>query len=112
MDALKFVAYVAADGYSVIVPVIQCQAADGKRLVFSMSAYSDELAKIPEDATVAFFGLTMSMEDVLIRGCFRGIERSRIIQLGVVDIDWVYNSMPPCNGQIYPPVPLAPVVKF
>jgi hypothetical protein len=112
MDALKFIAYVEADGYPVIVPVIQCQAADGKRLVFSMSAYGDELTQIPEDTTVAVFGLTMAMEDVLIRGCFKGTRRSRAIQLGVVDIDWVYNSMPPCHGQIYPPVPLTPIVEF
>lgn len=112
MDALKFIAYIGNDGYPLIVPLIQCQAADGKRLVFSMGAYGDELAKIPEDTTVAVFGLTMAMEDVLIRGRFKKTRRYRSIKLGTVDIDWVYNSMPPCHGQIYPPVPLTPVVEF
>lgn len=112
MDALKFISYIGTDGYPVIVPVIQCQAADGRRLVFSMNAYGAELEEISEDATVAVFGLTMAMEDVLIRGRFKGTRRYRSIRLGVVDIDWVYNSMPPCHGQIYPPVPLTPVVEF
>ena len=34
------------------------------------------------------------------------------IQTGIVDIDWVYNSMPPAHGQIYPPVPLIPVTEW
>ena len=32
--------------------------------------------------------------------------------LGTVDIEWVYNSMPPAHGQIYPEVPLEPVIEF
>jgi hypothetical protein len=34
------------------------------------------------------------------------------MKLGTVDIEWVYNSMPPGHGQIYPPVALKPVVNF
>ncbi|MFZ1984236.1 MAG: hypothetical protein WAU91_07465 [Desulfatitalea sp.] len=112
LDALKFLAYVADDGYPVILPVVQCQAADSRRLVFAMRPYGELLARIPQGSTVALFGLTMKMEDVLVRGRFDGIRRYRMARLGVVDIDWVYNSMPPCHGQIYPPVALTPVVDF
>jgi hypothetical protein len=52
------------------------------------------------------------MEDVLIRGTFRGFKRHRLITLGTVDIEWVYNSMPPAHGQIYPEVPLEPITEF
>jgi len=37
---------------------------------------------------------------------------SRFTEVGSVDIDWVYNSLPPCHGQIYPEIPLTPVVEF
>ncbi|MCP4668171.1 MAG: hypothetical protein GY849_17615 [Deltaproteobacteria bacterium] len=112
LDSLKFIAYVGDAGFPVIIPVIQCQAADSRRLVFSLSAYKEELRSIPESAVVAVFGLTMGMEDVLIRGTFLGFDRYRLLRLGAVDIEWVYNSMPPCHGQIYPEIALRPVVNF
>lgn len=112
LDALKFIAYIKEDGYPEIIPLLQCQAADSGRLAFSTMAYGDELAAIAENQIVAVFGMTMKMEDVMVRGTFRRAGRSRGISTCVVDIDWVYNSMPPCHGQIYPPVKLEPVTEF
>jgi len=112
IDALKFMAYIRADGSPEIVPLLQCQAEGPARLVFFPWAFEKELGKIPHGQAVAVFGLTMKMEDVLVRGVFNGMSRSRGIQTGSVTIDWVYNSMPPCHGRIYPPVPLSPVTEF
>jgi hypothetical protein len=112
LDSLKFIAYVSHDGFPVIVPVIQCQAADSRRLAFSPIAFKDELNRIPKETQVAVFGLTMGMEDVLIRGTFRGYKKTIGLTLGIIDIDWVYNSMPPAHGQIYPEVELTPVREF
>ncbi len=112
MDSLKFIAYVNGEGFPVIVPVIQCHAADSTRLVFSPFAYWEELKNIPKDANVAVFCITMKMEDVLVRGTYLGLKRFGLFRLGVVDIDWVYNSMPPCHGRIYPEVALRPVREF
>lgn len=112
LDALKFIAYIREDGYPEIVPLLQCQAADSRRLAFSAMAYGKELEKIATGQTVAVFGLTMKMEDVLVQGTFRDATRSRGIRTGSVDIEWVYNSMPPCHGQIYPPLKLEPVTDF
>jgi hypothetical protein len=112
LDSLKFIAYVGHDGFPVIVPVIQCQAADSRRLAFSPIAFKDELNRIPKETQVAVFGLTMGMEDVLIRGTFRGYKKTIGLTLGIIDIDWVYNSMPPAHGQIYPEVELTPVREF
>jgi hypothetical protein len=52
------------------------------------------------------------MQSVLIRGRFSGYTRNRLIKTGIVDIDWVYNSMPPKHEQIYPETVLKPVVDF
>jgi hypothetical protein len=112
LDNLKFISYIGHEGFPVIVPLIQCQAADSTRLVFSPNAYKKEVTQIPEGAKVAVFGITMGMEDVLIRGTFLGFNRFRSIRLGVIDIEWVYNSMPPCHGQIYPELALKPTVNF
>ncbi len=111
LGSLKFIAWIDADGFPVIVPIIQCQAASSRRLVFSPLAYANELAKIPQGAPVAVFCLTTSMEDVLVRGAYRKIG-GRHFGLGDVSIDWVYNSMPPNHGQIFPPVPLEPITDF
>lgn len=112
LDALKFLSFIAPDGFPAVIPVIQCQAADNRRLVFHPGAFSDELNQLEPGMTMAVFGLTMQMEDVLARGTFNGYARHRGIKLGTLDIDWVYNSMPPNHGQIYPPVPLTAVVNF
>ena len=112
LGSLKFIAYVGPDGFPVLVPVIQCQAADSRRLVFYPMAFQDELLRIPKNTTVAVFGLTMKMEDVLVRGAFRGFNRIMGLRFGTIDIEWVYNSMPPAHGQIYPEVALEPIVNF
>ncbi len=112
LGSLKFIAYVGPDGFPVIIPVIQCQACDSRRLAFFPYAFKNELLRIPPKTTVAVFGLTMKMEDVLVRGIFPGFGRVLGLKLGTVDIDWVYNSMPPAHGQIYPETPLVPVVDF
>jgi hypothetical protein len=112
LGVLKFIAYIKDDGFPVIIPLIQCQAADSRRLAFSPGAFALEIRQIPRHTQVALFCLTMGMEDVLIRGSFDGFSRRRLFELGIIDIGWVYNSMPPCHGQIYPEVELKPVVDF
>ncbi len=112
MTALKFISYINDNGFPEVIPVIQCVAADSRRLSFSSIVYNEELKKIPEGSTVAVFGLTLQMEDILVRGIFNGVKRFRGVQLGTVDINWVYNSMPPCHGQVYPETELKPVVSF
>jgi len=112
LDAIKFISFIDHDGFPAIIPLIQCQAAGSRRLVFSPFAYKEELGAIAAGSTVAIFGMTMDMEDILVRGTFTGIGKSRGASLGAVDIEMVYNSMPPLHGQIYPEEPLTPVVNF
>ena len=111
-DTLKFLGYVGSDGFPVIIPVLQCLAVDYVRLVFSPTAYHDELKNIPVGAPVAVFGMCMNMTSVLVRGTFRGFNRFRFIRLGTIDLEWVYNSMPPIPGQIYPQTKPGLIVDF
>ena len=112
IDNLKFLSYVAEDGHPVIIPSIQAQTLDAGRVLFSTAVYGEALRAIPAGCRLAVFGMSLSMEDVLMRGTYQGIRRIGGVQCGVVDVDWVYNAMPPVPGQVYPPVPLQAVKEF
>jgi hypothetical protein len=49
---------------------------------------------------------------VLLRGEYLGIRRVAGIPCGRLRVDWVYNSMPPTPGQIYPPVAIEKVTGY
>jgi hypothetical protein len=112
LDNLKFLAYVAADGYPVVIPAIQAQAAGGEHIIFSRGAFGADLEAIPEGVTIAVFGMSLQMEDVLMRGEYQGIRRLGGVRCGSVRVDWVYNPMPPKPQQIYPPIALEAVTTF
>ena len=112
LDNLKFLCYVDADGYPVLIPAIQTQSLDARHVLFSTSVYTDELALIPEGVPLAVFSMALTMEDVLLRGTYLGVRRMGGIRAGLVQVDWVYNPMPPVPGQVYPPVELKPVIAF
>lgn len=112
LDSLKFLSYIGDDGFPTLIPLLQCQASDSRRLAFSPLAYGNQLSSLESGKNVAIFGLTLDMEDVLIRGIFQGFKRYNTVKLGTVDINWVYNSMPPKQGQIYPMQELRPIVNF
>lgn len=112
LDALKFISFIDEDGYPNLIPLFQCQAATSTSLIFSPLAYSDELEKLKKGMDIAIFGLTMQMEDVLVRGTFEGFNSRFLFPHGTVTINWVYNSMPPKQGQIYPPIKVEPIRAF
>ena len=112
LDNLKFLSYVGADGYPLVIPAIQAQAAGPGHILLSTGAYSDDLEAIPQGATVAVFGMSLDMEDVLMRGEFQGARRVAGVRCGCIAVDWVYNPMPPKPQQIYPPVAIEPVRAF
>jgi hypothetical protein len=111
-DNLKFLSYIADDGFPAIIPVIQTQAAGSQHLIFSTGAFTSELKKIPKGSPMALFGMSLDMTDVLTRGIYRGLKWVGPHRCGVLEVDWVYNPMPPVPQQIYPPIPLEPVRDF
>lgn len=112
LDTLKFLAYVGADGYPQIIPAIQAQCLDASHVLFSTSVYTDELQAIPAGAQLCVFGLALTMEDVLLRGTYLGLQRVAGVRVGVLQVEWVYNPMPPVPGQVFPEVELKPVREF
>lgn len=112
LDTLKFISYIRQDGYPEIIPCIQAQVADAEHVLFATSPSRDEFERIPRDAPLALFGLSLKMEDVLLRGRFLGLRRVGGVRCGALQSDWVYNPMPPIPGQIYPPLPLETITTF
>lgn len=108
----KFAAWIGPDGFPRIVPAFAARAASSSRILCSVLAYRDELEEIPSGAAVALFGMTLSMEDVLVRGTSRGIRGAGPARCLELEVDWVYNPMPPVPGQIYPAEELRAVTKF
>jgi hypothetical protein len=112
MSNLKFLAYIDRNGFPEIIPVIQAQTADSRNVIFATSAYRNELQAIPEGADTAIFGMSLDMEDVLLRGTFQGVRRVGGVRCGIVRVNWVYNSMPPVPQQIYPEIEIKRVAAF
>ncbi len=112
LDSLSFLSYIDDDGIPVIIPVVQCQAADSGRLAFHPGVFGKELSELTPGMSISVFCVSMQMESVLTCGVFEGFYRHRGIRLGLMDIGRVYNSMPSNHGWIYPEKPLEPVINF
>jgi len=108
---LKFLAYVGRDGFPTIVPLVPCRPASSRRLVVATSAHRDELLALAAGTTCAVYALNLGMESVLVRGRWVCPRRYLGLQGAALDLDWVYNSMPPSHGVIYPPSALVPVTE-
>jgi hypothetical protein len=109
---LKFLAYIAEDGYPTVIPVIQAQTSGTENVIFAASAFKEDIKAIPANTTVAIFCMSFDMEDVLLRGTYQGIKRIGGVQCGSIIVDWVYSPMPPKPEQIYPEIRLDAVTTF
>lgn len=112
LTTFKFFSFIGDDGYPQIVPFVQCMAADSRRLAFYPALLDEKMKILPPGTAVAAYCLSTTLESVLTRGTFLGYRKYRGIKLGIIDINWVYNSMPPNAGQIYPEIKLETVVDF
>ncbi len=109
--AVRAISYIdPSDGYPLIIPCIPLQACDYTRLVFPFASMKGELLKIPEKTKVAVFGMNFDFVNQVVKGTYLGIQKSRGVKFGVVDIEEVYNSSPPIAGKIYPKLDTRPKV--
>lgn len=101
-DTFKFVSWVDEDGFPLIVPVVPGTAPQADRVLLALGR------PIRPGTSVAVLGMNLKMQSVMVRGPWRPVGRG----MGVVDIDHVYNSMPPQQGVIWPREELRPVTDF
>ena len=112
MDNLKFLSYIGADGFPVMIPVIQAQTAGTDRVIFSSSVYGNDLKAIPGGTVTALFGMSFEMQTVLLRGTYRGVRNIGGFECGEMEVDWIYSPMPPKSEQVYPPQKLEAITTF
>jgi hypothetical protein len=112
--AVRAISYIdPSDGYPVIIPCIQLQAADHNRLIFPPSILKKDLLKIPVNSMVAVFCMNFDYANQVVKGPFKGFKKFRGIKFGVIEIEEIYNSSPPITGKIYPEIQTRPkVTKF
>ncbi|NHI93710.1 MAG: hypothetical protein EAX96_14585 [Candidatus Lokiarchaeota archaeon] len=99
----KFISYIdPSDGFPMTIPCFQIRAPDPSKLIFTLSQFKEDLLQIPEESKIAVYALNMELENQLINGTFTGFQKFRGIKYGIIEIDEIYNSMPPFPGVIYP----------
>jgi len=109
--AVRAIVYIdPSDGYPIIIPCIQLQAADHNRLVFPPSILKEDLYQIPINSKVAVFGMNFDFANQIVKGTFTGFKRFRGIKFGVIEIEEIYNSSPVVVGKIYPEIKTLPKV--
>jgi hypothetical protein len=109
---MKFLSFMVSDGFPCLIPFVQCMTLDSRRIVFYANALGAHRHEITANMDLSVFCLKTTLESVLVRGKFAGYKSIYGIKMGQIDIDWVYNSMPPNSDQIYPEKPLTPVTSF
>ncbi|MFW9781761.1 MAG: hypothetical protein ACFFFB_05700 [Candidatus Heimdallarchaeota archaeon] len=109
--AVRVISYIdPSDGYPVMIPCIQLQAADHNRLVFPPSILKQDLYQIPVNSKVAVFGMNFDFANQVVKGTFTGFKKFRGIKFGIIEIEEIYNSCPPIVGKIYPEIETIPKV--
>jgi len=102
LGSLKFLGVIDRDGFCRIIPVLQATSRGASHLVLAETPWHRELAAIPDQTAVAVMGIRMNMESVVVRGTYHRFSRFPP-GFARIDVNWVYNSMPPAHGVIYPP---------
>jgi hypothetical protein len=108
LATLKFIAAEDEQGFCNITPIVQAASSTDGRIVFTRKPYADELKKLKPGQKAAVFAMNLSLESVLIKGVYRGLEKG----LCVLDAEKVYNPLMPLPGYIYPKPPLREVAEF
>ena len=93
LDSLKFLCYYDEKGDAQMFPVVQATSASSDRIALCGIPFGSELRKIPAGAKVSILCLNLKMESVLVKGRYAK---------GILEIERVYNSMPPKMEYVYP----------
>ncbi len=104
--SLKFVAHVDDQGSPRITPLVPASVSADDQLVLVGTGLARELTRLGEGTPLAVMALTTKMESLLVRGKLGGFRRRLGLPVARLELDWVYNSMPPTPGVVYPRQPL------
>ncbi len=96
---LKYLAFVDADGYPLIIPTMHLLPAEGSRLIFTPADYKEDIDRIKVGTFVTTY--TLYIEELLsyqVKGTYQGLQTYQDTEVGVINIEEVYCTMPPKAG--------------
>lgn len=102
MQTLKFLSWIADDGIPRILPVIEAQAADSRTIAVPAKPYAYKAMSLVKGSPAAIIGLNLEMVGTLVKGTFCGFKKTLSGKQGWLEIEKVYNTLPPKAGYIYP----------
>lgn len=105
---LFFLGFGGKDGYPRLLPVIQARSVSDSRILFSLAPYKKLAQGLEDGARASLYALNLDMEGVLLKGTYLSLKGG----LGALDVDRVYNCMPPIHRYIYPSEPWETVTDF
>ena len=95
---LMFIGFIGEDGTPKVVPIIQGQSASSSRLAFTRAPYKNMLKELKAGTRVAVYCMDLDMQAIEVKGVFKEGKAG----MCYVDIDKVYNPVPPKAGYVYP----------
>jgi hypothetical protein len=112
LQTLAFLCWIDDEGYPSLSSAVGAAPAGNARVVVSAMGQRGVLRELGPDRPVALFALNLQMESVLLRGTLGPFRGPPGLELAPLDIQQVYNTMPPKQGLVWPPQPLEPVRSF
>lgn len=101
--ATKVIGFIDSGGFPRIAPLDDAVLVEGGRVAFLTEPYADIIGGIECGAPIAVFVLTYKeMGAVVVNGRMKR-EMVNGAQMGILDIERVYNPMLPVIGYVYPP---------
>ncbi len=100
LNAVRAMAFPAADGVPCAFPVMACLAAGANRLVVSDTLFKKYMGVIPANAEMAVSIITMDPIAYQVKGRFAGVH----LGMGVVELEDCYSASPPLLGERLNPV--------
>ena len=102
IQTLKFLSWIADNGVPGILPVIEAQAADSRTIAVPAKPYAYKALNLVYGSPAAVMGMNLEMTGTLVKGTFGGFKNTLAGKRGALEIERVYNTLPPKAGYIYP----------
>ena len=97
---LLFIGYKGENGIPKVVPIIQGQSASSSRIAFTRAPYADMLKDLKDGDRAAIYAMDLDMQAIEVKGVYHDGKMG----IGYLDIDRVYNPVPPKAGYVYPEI--------
>jgi hypothetical protein len=107
---LAVLAWIDAEGSPRLVPGVTARPLAGRRLV--LAATDAPRDRPPSGAPTAVFALDLKLRSALVSGRVRWHEPPLGPAVGTLDVERVYDPMPPLAGPVWPREPLVAVREF